>query len=261
MLGAITIAMCCACAAISAFCASLKPVVPITALTPSSRHTARCASVPSGRVKSISTCGVGQAGAQVGGDGHAARAAEEGRGVLAERRAAGDVERAGQHAVVGAAHRLDQHAAHAAGGAGDGDAHRRPRHHDAAPAAGSCAPAPTGSAAAAASASAGAGSALQLLRRVSASGGALREVLKVSIEATNSRSAGSSPPASMLSSASPSKQHDDAAPLRLGALAADREDVVPAVGVEGVGQQRRAEHVAHLRARHAGLDQRRPAPW
>ncbi len=45
-----------------------------------------------------------------------------------------------------------------------------------------------------------------------------------------------------------------AAPLRLGTLAPDGEDVVPAVGVEDVGEQRRAEHVAHLRARHAGLD-------
>ena len=104
-------AMCSACAAISAFCASLKPVVPITALTPSSRHTARCASVPSGRVKSISTCASREPGAQVGGDEHAAAG---GRGRRAAswpmRRAAGDVERAGQHAVVGAHDRLDQHA-------------------------------------------------------------------------------------------------------------------------------------------------------
>jgi hypothetical protein len=33
-----------------------KPVVPITALTPSSRHTFRWAKVPSGRVKSIRNC-------------------------------------------------------------------------------------------------------------------------------------------------------------------------------------------------------------
>ena len=33
----------------------VKPVVPMTACTPSSRQMARWASVPSGRVKSIST--------------------------------------------------------------------------------------------------------------------------------------------------------------------------------------------------------------
>ena len=55
MFGAMTIAMCSACAAISAFWAASKPVVPTTAATPSSRQRARWASVPCGRVKSIST--------------------------------------------------------------------------------------------------------------------------------------------------------------------------------------------------------------
>jgi hypothetical protein len=50
--------------------------------------------------------------------------------------------------------------------------------------------------------------------------------------------------------------HDDAAPLQLGAGTAQREQVVPPVGVEGVGQQRRAEHVAHLQAREARADER-----
>ena len=53
------------------------------------------------------------------------------------------------------------------------------------------------------------------------------------------------------------EQDDDAAQLRLGALATDREDVVPAVGVERIGEQRRAEDVAHLGPGHARLDQRR----
>ena len=66
---------------------ALKPVVPITALTPSSRQTARCASVPSGRVKSISTSALAEAGAQVGGNEHAALPAEEVGRVLADRRA------------------------------------------------------------------------------------------------------------------------------------------------------------------------------
>src|SRR5262245_51263573 len=50
-----TTAMSCAASAISFFCAALKPVVPITTLTPCLRHAARFASVPSGRVKSTST--------------------------------------------------------------------------------------------------------------------------------------------------------------------------------------------------------------
>lgn len=45
----------CAWVSSSAFCASVKPVVPMTAFTPSWLHTARWASVPSGRVKSMST--------------------------------------------------------------------------------------------------------------------------------------------------------------------------------------------------------------
>src|SRR3989338_6980094 len=55
MLGAMTMAVRWAKTAISAFCASVKPVVPTTAFTPSSQHTARWARVPSGRVKSIRT--------------------------------------------------------------------------------------------------------------------------------------------------------------------------------------------------------------
>ena len=47
---------------------------------------------------------------------------------------------------------------------------------------------------------------------------------------------------------------DDAAQLRRGALAVDRERVVPALGVKEVHQQRRAEHVAHLGRAHTGLD-------
>jgi hypothetical protein len=39
--------------AMRAFCSSLKPVVPMTSLTPSSAQMARWSMVPSGRVKSI----------------------------------------------------------------------------------------------------------------------------------------------------------------------------------------------------------------
>ena len=55
MLGENMMAVRCAKASSSAFCASVKPVVPMTAFTPSSAHTAMWARVPSGRVKSIST--------------------------------------------------------------------------------------------------------------------------------------------------------------------------------------------------------------
>ena len=55
MFGAITRAMCCAWVVTMACCAAVKPVVPMTTLTPKVWHTAKWASVPSGRVKSINT--------------------------------------------------------------------------------------------------------------------------------------------------------------------------------------------------------------
>ena len=101
----------------------VKPVVPMTCATPSSRHTASCASVPSGRVKSISTSARGErrraASAVIGTPLALPR---KRRRRLADRRAAGDVERAGEHESALRADRLDQRPAHAAGGAGDGDA-------------------------------------------------------------------------------------------------------------------------------------------
>jgi hypothetical protein len=66
--------------------------------------------------------GPGQAGAQVGGDGDAAAAPQKGHGVLPEGRAGGDVQRTSQHQVIAGGDGLDQHAAHAAGGTGDGNA-------------------------------------------------------------------------------------------------------------------------------------------
>ena len=65
-----------------------------------------------------------QAGVQVGRDGHAAGPAGKAAGILAQRGAAFAVQRAGQGAVAGGAHGLDQHLAHAAGGAGNGNAQR-----------------------------------------------------------------------------------------------------------------------------------------
>ena len=67
----------------------------------------------------------GQARGEIGRDGHAAAAAEEGRGVLAQVRAAFDIEGAGEGAVGGIEDGLDQHVPHAPGGAGDRDAQRR----------------------------------------------------------------------------------------------------------------------------------------
>jgi hypothetical protein len=126
-----------AAAAISAFWASLKPVVPMTARTPCRRQAARCASVPSGRVKSISTSARARP---------ACRSAVIATPVVLAEKAPASWPSAGLPAtssapaahVVGAQHGLDQHVAHAAGGAGDGDAQgagaHRPR------AAGSCVP-------------------------------------------------------------------------------------------------------------------------
>ena len=53
------------------------------------------------------------------------------------------------------------------------------------------------------------------------------------------------------------EQHHHVAPLHVGIGPAQRKDVVPAVGMEGVGQQRRAQHVTHLQACQSGLDERR----
>ena len=107
----------------------VKPVVPMTALHAQLAADRQVRQRAFGAGEVDQHVGAGQAGAQVGGDGHAGVAAEEGAGVLAERRAAGDVERAGQRAVGAGEHGLDQHAAHAAGGAGDGDPQRRARAH------------------------------------------------------------------------------------------------------------------------------------
>jgi hypothetical protein len=55
MLGDITIAISRAAARISSSWAAEKPVVPMTSARLSSRHAFACASVPSGRVKSMTT--------------------------------------------------------------------------------------------------------------------------------------------------------------------------------------------------------------
>ena len=198
MLGASTIAMSRAWAAMSAFCASLKPVVPITALTPSSRQIARCASVPSGRVKSISTCAAASAAR-----GSPLIATPRGRlPALAD--APGCRRRRARRPGSGRRWRRPHRsgAAHAAGSAGHRDAQwlltrrglerrvaarrrRRCRRRSRRLRAGN-------------------GSAFSC-SAVSASGGTVRGALKVSIESSNSRSLGSSPPLSMRCSTSPSK--------------------------------------------------------
>ncbi|MNT44919.1 hypothetical protein D3C72_1814690 [compost metagenome] len=65
----------------------------------------------------------GQPGFHVGGDGHAGAAAQEQARVLAQRRRTRQVERARQFHALGVQHLFDQHAAHAAGCACDGDVH------------------------------------------------------------------------------------------------------------------------------------------
>ena len=57
------------------------------------------------------------------GDGHAGGLAHEGAGIRVQRRASGSVQGSGQFHVGGGQHRLDQHAPHAAGGAGNGNLH------------------------------------------------------------------------------------------------------------------------------------------
>ena len=86
---------------------------------------------------------------------------------------------------------------------------------------------------------------------MSASDGPGPEPLKVAIEVMNSRSLGKGSAGVDALQRFALEQDDHPAQLRLGALAADREDVVPAVGMERVGEQRRAEHVAHLGAGQA----------
>jgi hypothetical protein len=72
---------------------------------------ARCASVPSGRVKSISTSR--RRGRRRGRGDRTPLALPRKPRRPGRARAAGDVERAGEHQVVGRLHRLDQHVAHA----------------------------------------------------------------------------------------------------------------------------------------------------
>jgi hypothetical protein len=64
---------------------------------------------------------VGQADREVVRHLHTAGMAQPSGGVLADARVAGMGQCAGQRAVVGLVNRLDQHAAHAAAGAGDRD--------------------------------------------------------------------------------------------------------------------------------------------
>ena len=190
MLGASTMAMCSACAAISAFCCGVKPVVPMTALHAEFAAHRQVRQRAFGAREVDQHVGAGQRRAQVGADGHAGAAAEEGAGVLAQRRAAGDVQRAGQRAVVAAQHGFDQHAAHAARGPGDGDSqHRRPVRPQDFSSGGYSRTGPIGSAGGA-SRRTGGGSALRSSSLSSSLGtcGSLKRL----IEATNSRSVGSS---------------------------------------------------------------------
>ena len=106
-------------------CASESPVVPTTAPIPCRAHAARCASVPSGRVKSISTSAARDRGVDVGRRRSTpVVAAEALAGVAADGGAAGDVERGGERERGIGERRLDQRLAHPAAGAGDGDPRR-----------------------------------------------------------------------------------------------------------------------------------------
>ena len=254
MLGAITIAMCSRDARRSRPSARRsKPVVPITASTPSSRHSARCASVPSGRVKSISTSASARPARRSAVTGTPLVLAEERGGVLADAPGcrAGRARRRARSRRLRATASISMRPMRPEAPATAIAAQRpaRPRRHEsrlerrvAARRRRRRRGSGVGAAASAAPAAPCSCSSVSAERRRLA---ARLEGVDRGDELALARQLGR---LSTRSSASPSKQHDDAAQLRLGALAPDREDVVPAVGVEQVGEQRRAEHVAHLRA-------------
>jgi hypothetical protein len=124
MLGDITMPISRAAAAISAFCASVKPVVPMTMRTPWARQAARWASVPSGRVKSISTSAWARPWAR--SSVMATPLAMPSQPVASRPMAGlprGPARRPARSR--GGLHGLDQHAAHAAARTGNGDAQGR----------------------------------------------------------------------------------------------------------------------------------------
>ncbi len=273
MLGAITMAMSCAAAAISAFCASLKPVVPMTACTPSSRQDGQVRQRAFGAREVDQHLGVLQARAQVGHDRHAAGEAEEGGRIVADgraarrcrarrpagsrcasrmasismwpmrpeapatatRRSAGmEEEESVTRVSLGSFEKAGRRGRRALARRFERRIARRQRRQ-------------------------GGGRArrrllvlgrLELLQLVFAasSTGTLPLRLRVSSVATNSSSLGIVSP-SKRSSTFALEIHRQATLLRLDALALDREHVVPAVGVEDVVQERGAQDFAHLLAR------------
>jgi hypothetical protein len=68
--------------------------------------------------------GAAQGAVQVGADGHPRGTAQQGTGVLAEGGAVCHVQGAVQLQITTGQHRLDQHAPHASGAAGDDGLHR-----------------------------------------------------------------------------------------------------------------------------------------
>ncbi len=108
----------------SAFCSSESPVVPTTAPVPWRAHAATCASVPSGRVKSISTSAAAAA---------ASASAPTTTPVARPNRSPASRPTAGLPATSNAAasessrigeRRFDQRLAHPAAGTGNGDPYR-----------------------------------------------------------------------------------------------------------------------------------------
>ena len=184
-----------------------KPVVPITIARFAARHARRCASVPSGRVKSISTSAARERRGDVGADGDAARA-RTGRPRRGPPRLAATSSAAASVTPSVDVGGLEERAAHAAAGARDrrrgprSFGGRRLRRR-------ACGAAPARRAAAAARGAA------RVARRSDTSLSSLKKTV------SRLRSSGLPP--------------FDVA-----------EVVVPAVGVEDVGQQRRAEQLLHL---------------
>ncbi len=103
-------------------CAAESPVVPTTAAVPCRAQAARWASVPSGRVKSISTSAARNAASTSAADASRrsiARSARRRRGRCAGLRGMSSAR--GERQVGGSERRLDQRLPHPAAGAGDRD--------------------------------------------------------------------------------------------------------------------------------------------
>ena len=133
MLGANTMGICCAAAAMRARPASSKPVVPITSGTPGRDTGVEIAEGGFGTGEVDQGLRALQGGDRLIGDAHPAGRAPGSAGILPHQRAAGTVNGGMQRAARVGRHRFEQRTPHAAGHAGNGNLHahgRTPRRID-----------------------------------------------------------------------------------------------------------------------------------